>query len=98
MSILPEGLQILEIKDVEKIVDSETKAFKSEIGVLRDFVSVVKGECVLNSYYFSFFDIPDLIVKKRYNRKDYELIIKMLNKVKKLYLVQKADIIRDRPI
>jgi hypothetical protein len=57
------------------------------MGVLRDFVTVVKSECVLNSYYFSFFDIPDLIVKKKYNRKDYDLIIGILSKVKKAYLV-----------
>lgn len=57
-----------------------------EINLLRDFSIVVRTECVLNQYFFSFFDIPDLIVKKKYQRKDYDLIIKLLNKVKKSYL------------
>ena len=55
--------------------------------VMRDFAQVVRVECVMNQYFFSFYDIPDLIVKKKYARKDYELIIKLLNKVKKAYLV-----------
>ena len=63
------------------------------MGILRDFVTVVKSECVLNSYYFSFYDVPDLIIKKKYSRKDYDLIISILNKVKKAYLVQKAQIV-----
>jgi len=37
-----------------------------EMNVLRDFATVVRSECVLNSYYFSFYDIPELIVKKKY--------------------------------
>ena len=52
----------------------------------------------MNSYYFSFYDIPDLIVKRRYTRKDYEQIIKLLNKVKKIYLLEKAKLIPDKPV
>ena len=58
----------------------------------------MRNECVLNTYYFSFYDIPDLIVKRKYQRKDYDHIIKLLNKVKKTYLVQKSLIIKDKPI
>ena len=72
------------------MLDNENKAFKSEMGTLRDFANVVRSECVLNSYFFSFYDIPELIVKKKYQRKEYDLIIKILNKVKKAYLLQKA--------
>jgi hypothetical protein len=75
---------------LERILDTENKTFKMEMNVLRDFANIVKSECVLNQYFFSFYDIPELIVKKKYQRKDYDLIIKMLNKVKKLYLLQKA--------
>ena len=52
----------------------------------------------MNQHYFSFYDIPDLIVKKKYQRKDYENIIKLLNKVKKSYLVHKATIVKDTPV
>ena len=36
----------------------------------------------MDKFYFSFFDIPDLIVKNKYSKKDYEKIIKVLKKVK----------------
>jgi len=39
-----------------------------------------------------------LIVKKKYQRKEYEQIIKLLNKVKKSYLVHKATIVSDKPV
>lgn len=87
LCMLPESAQILEIKDLERVLDNEQKNFKQESNIMRDFAQVVRSECVLNSYYFSFYDIPDLIVKKKYPRKDYDLIVKLLNKVKKKYLV-----------
>lgn len=52
----------------------------------------------MNQHFFSFFDIPDLIVKKRYQRKEYESIIKLLNKVKKHYLVHKATILPEKSV
>jgi hypothetical protein len=68
---------------LERILDNENKTFKMEMNVLRDFANTVRSECVLNHYFFSFYDIPELIVKKKFQRKDYDLIISMLNKVKK---------------
>ena len=90
------GHQILEIKDLERVLDNETRNFKLESTLLREFAATVRAECVMEQNFFSFYDIPDLIVKKKYTRKDYESIIKMLNKVKKAYLVEKADILKDK--
>ena len=91
------GHQILEIKDLERVLDNETRSFKLESALLREFAATVRAECVMEQNFFSFYDIPDLIVKKKYQRKDYESIIKMLNKVKKSYLVEKAEILgKDR--
>jgi hypothetical protein len=64
--------------------------------LLREFVGIVKIECVLNQYFFSFYDVPDLIIKRKYSRKDYEVLIKILNKVKKYYLTEKAKIVTDK--
>ena len=45
----------------------------------------------MNQHYFSFFEVPELIVKKNYSRKDYEeTLLKLLNKVKTRYLAEKA--------
>ena len=66
--------------------------------LLRDFSNLVKTECVLNAHYFSFFDVPDLIIKKRYQKKDYDLIINLLDKVKRAYLAYKAKQLPDRAL
>jgi DNA-directed RNA polymerase sigma subunit (sigma70/sigma32) len=53
----------------------------------------------MDQHYFSFFEIPDLIVKKGYSRKEYEeFIIKLLNKVKTRYLSQKKKDDVETPI
>ena len=95
---LPDSSQVLEIKDLERVLDLETRQNKLEVTLLREFAAVVRAECVLNQYFFSFYDLPDLIVKKKYQRKDYELILRLLTKVKKLYLAQKAAVLNDRPV
>lgn len=94
---LPEGgvsHSILEIKEIERLLENDIRQFKVELNLLKDFSAVVKTECVMKSVFFSFYDIPDLIIKKRYLRKDYDLIIKLLNKVKKLFLAHKATIVQ----
>lgn len=99
LALLPEtGHQILEIKDLERLLENETRAFKLDSNLLREFATTVRSECVMNQHYFSFYDIPDLIIKKKYPKKDYESIIKLLNKVKKSYLVHKATILPDKPV
>jgi hypothetical protein len=46
-----------------------------------------------------FFDIPELIIKKQYSRKDYDkIIIKVLQKVKLRYLAQKAKTLDNVPL
>jgi DNA repair exonuclease SbcCD ATPase subunit len=60
------GHQILEIKDIERVLDNETRSFKVESTLLRDFAAIVRAECVMEQNFFSFYDIPDLIVKKKY--------------------------------
>lgn len=66
--------------------------------MLQEFVSAVKQECVINQDFFIFQDIPDLIVKKKYSRKDYADIIKVVNKVKTRYLAEKARNMPDKSL
>ena len=66
---------------------------------LSEFVTQVKNECVMDQHYFSFFEIPELIIKKGYSRKDYDdFILKLLNKVKTRYLAQKKLDNPDTPL
>ena len=54
------------------------------------FVNVVKHECVMNVHFFLFTSLPDLIIRKNYTRKHYEIITKLLVAVKKSFLEQRA--------
>jgi NCAIR mutase (PurE)-related protein len=45
----------------------------------------------MDKQYFSFYDIPELIVKNGYTRKDYDKIIKVLKKVKMSFLETKIE-------
>ena len=40
----------------------------------------------MNEHYFTFHGLPDLIVKKKYKRAQYEIISKLMLNVKKSYL------------
>lgn len=67
--------------------------FTAKKRVMEALIDSIKQECVMNQHYFSFFEIPDLIVKKNYSRKDYEeIILKVLNKVKIRYLAEKKNL------
>jgi UDP-N-acetylglucosamine 2-epimerase len=68
------------------------RKFLIKLKQLKEFAELVKVECVMNRQYFSMYDIPELIVKKKYSRRDCkETILKVLNKVKTLYLEEKPD-------
>ncbi len=54
-------------------------------------MALVKQELVMDKQYFSFYDIPELIVKNGYTRKDYDKIIKVLKKVKMSFLETKIE-------
>ena len=52
----------------------------------KSFVDAVKHECVMNVHFFAFTSLPDMIVRKNYTRKQYELLTKLLVSVKNVYL------------
>lgn len=59
--------------------------------MLNDFVVTIKQECVVDHQFFTFGEIPEVILKKNYARKDYEdIILKFLQKVQAVYLHEKS--------
>lgn len=94
---LPDAI-VLEISLIEKIVDSLQSNFNAEVRVMERFAGWVRSDIIINQFYFNFFDIPELIVKRGVSKRDYECISKMLVKVKRSYLVLKASIMPDRPL
>ena len=84
----PSGNVVLD--DLNKLLQAEQTKQRQKMEFLHEFITCVKQECVMDHHYFSFFEIPDLIIKKGYSRKEYEeFILKLLNKVKTRYLAQK---------
>lgn len=45
----------------------------------------------MDKFYFNFYDVPDLIVKNQYARREYDLILKVLLKVKNSFLETKME-------
>lgn len=96
---LPEGSHsVLELTDLDRLFKNEISKFQTKSQMLHEFASAVRQECVINQNFFIFFDIPDLIVKRKYSRKDYEDIIKVVQKVKTRYLAEKAQMMPDKPL
>lgn len=44
----------------------------------------------MNVHYFLFTSLPDLIIRKQYTRKQYEIITKLLVSIKRSFLEQRA--------
>ena len=45
----------------------------------------------MDKLYFNFFDVPDLIVRNNYKRREYDMILKILLKVKNSFLESKME-------
>ena len=43
----------------------------------------------MNEHFFTFHALPDMIVKKKYKRSQYEIISKLLLNIKRAYLAEK---------
>ena len=68
------------------------------MGILKQISEYIRDECKLQIHYFSFNYVPDMLVKKKINKKDFALISKLLIKVKKAYLVHKKTLMPDKKL
>ena len=91
LGLLPKGSGSIEINDIQREADKLQMQFTQALQLLQDFVLCVRQDCVMDKNYFNFFYIPDLIVRKKYQRKEYELILKILKKVKVAYIEAKTE-------
>jgi hypothetical protein len=78
---------VLDLTHFEKLIDQLTNVFNGEFKILERFSGWVKAECVLDQFYFNFHEIPELILRKKITKKDYELLTKLLLKVKRAYIM-----------
>lgn len=64
---------------------------KEESKTLEKTIDAIFKECKMNHKFFSFFEIPDFLMKKQLNQKDLDNTIELLNIVKQEYLRGKAE-------
>jgi len=77
LSTIPEA-SIVSIRDIDVQVGHIEAELRKNTAVLRQFVEAVKEECKLKMHYFSFTYIPNLIVKRKINKNDFEMVKKLL--------------------
>jgi len=88
---------VLQLVHIEKLVETLQATFNSEIKIMENFAGWVRTECLINTSYFNFYEIPELIVKKHVSKKDYLCINKMLMKAKRSYITYKIQLLPDKP-
>ena len=86
MSQVPENFLVLEVRELDAIADKYERGHEDNYRMICDLVQQVRSDCVIEKVFFDFFSIPDLIVKMKYSKRDYDIILKILLKVKKSYL------------
>lgn len=86
---LPENTQSIEPDDLQRLILKAETAHAEVRDLYTSFVSVVKNEAVMNVHFFAFTSLPDLIVRKNYTRKQFDLLRKLLITVKEQYLKQR---------
>ena len=52
----------------------------------------------MKKVFFNFCQVPDFLINKKYKKADFEVLKKLLSKVQKNYLKEKASILPDRPL
>lgn len=54
--------------DIEEQFVVNERKYKARYKSLQSFAELVKNECVLNRDFFSFFDIPDMIIRQKFSK------------------------------
>ena len=88
---LPEHAQTIDPDDLNRLILKQETAHNELSDLYTQFVAVVKNECVMDGHFFAFTSLPDLICRKNYTRKQYEILSKLLVAVKDAYLEQRAQ-------
>ena len=88
LSMIPQS-GILSLGDLKRYLENRRMQKSMKISLVRTFILQVRQRCSLDGQSFSFFDIPDLILHMKYNKNEYDLILKYVNKLKELFLESK---------
>ena len=74
----PSNIPILEILNLEQVIERLTLTQLKDFKVIEAFVAMVKLEMVLDKFYFNFFEVPQILVTKKYKKIDFQLLKSLL--------------------
>ena len=86
------------MRDLERIEQQDNNKFNEMKKTQNRLIELIKTECNEQVHFFNFYSVPETLVRKKTSKKDFEIVKRILLKVKKQYLVQKAMIFPDIPI
>jgi len=98
LSQIPENIQIIEILHLEQAIDRLSVIWNKDFKIIETFVATAKLEMVHEKFFFNFFEVPHILVLKKYKKIDFELLKVFLMKVQRLYLIEKAKLFPEKPI
>lgn len=79
------------IDELARLVQSEIRDFSEKIAILKEFITSVRSECLMDGHYFTFHSLPELIVKKKYKKQQFQVISKLLVNIRSAYLESKLQ-------
>ena len=82
---------MIHFDDLSRMIIKEENTFNEKRELLVNFIGDVKQDCLMNANYFNFMQVPECILKKNFNRKQFDIIIKLLGSVKDAYLKERAQ-------
>ena len=77
---------VMSLKDSTRHLENLAVQKMAEISLLKGFIEQVKQRCTIHGKFFSFYDVPDVILSLKYGKREYGLIVKFLKKCKEAFL------------
>jgi hypothetical protein len=68
---VPENIPIIEMLHLEQAIDRMSVVWSKDFKFIETFVATVKLEMVLEKFYFNFFEVPHILVIKKYKKVDF---------------------------
>jgi hypothetical protein len=90
---VPQHIQIVTASDLQETLDTYRNRTREELKRLEQLVDAISKECRVEGSKFSFFDLPDFLVKQQLRKSDLQNAIELINAAKEHYRESKADVL-----
>eukprot|EP01022_Parablepharisma_sp_SALTPOND_P025332 TRINITY_DN588_c0_g1_i1.p1 TRINITY_DN588_c0_g1~~TRINITY_DN588_c0_g1_i1.p1 ORF type:complete len:836 (-),score=158.30 TRINITY_DN588_c0_g1_i1:6480-8987(-) len=77
---------VISLKDSKRHLENVAIQKLAEFSLLKSFIEQIKQRCTVDGRFFSFYDVPDVILTLKYGKREYDLVIKFLKKSKEEFL------------